>query len=237
MIDGAFASASSTVCPSTPGAPLLRTTFNSARARLASDATSSSSRLLSTTPGPGPLVFLLLALCSRKPRRSDASEGLVVPPPEGLSANTRLNCRGPVFLNPSLPLLDRLSPASLLIRRDPTSAWASTRRRCLLQVYRSRGPTQISLGKNTGCPAAPAPITASASVGFWASRSMPRFASGFFPTPPRGASRLPSHDVAPLRAVASGSRLLPTRPAKDLHLQSSAHARHTFDCPRPTTPA
>src|SRR5664280_3398117 len=80
MIDGAFASASSTVCPSTPGAPLLRTTFNSARARLASDATSSSSRLLSTTPGPGPLVFLLLALCSRKPRRSDASEGLVVPP-------------------------------------------------------------------------------------------------------------------------------------------------------------
>jgi hypothetical protein len=33
---------------------------------------------LMTTPGPGPLVFLLLALCSRKPRRSDASEGLVV---------------------------------------------------------------------------------------------------------------------------------------------------------------
>src|ERR1700684_1276018 len=170
MIDGAFASASSTVCPSTPGAPLLRTTFNSARARLASDATSSSSRLVSTTPVPGPLVFLLLALCSRKPRRSDASEGLAAPPPEGLSANTRFNCRGPVFLNPSLPLLYRLSPASLLIRRDPTSAWASTRRRCLLRVYRSRGPSQISLGKNTGCPAAPAPITAPASVGFWASR-------------------------------------------------------------------
>src|SRR5208283_2329918 len=30
-----------------------------------------------------------------------------------------------------------------------------------------------------------------------------------------------------LRAVASSSRLLPTRPAKDFHLQSSAHARHT----------
>src|SRR5271163_3257372 len=174
MIDGAFASASSTVCPSTPGAPLLRTTFNSARARLASDATSSSSRLVSTTPVPGPLVFLLLALCSRKPRRSDTSEGLVVPPPEGLSANTRFNCRGPVFLNPSLPLLYRLSPASSLIRRDPTSAWASTRRRCLLRVYRSRGPTQTSLGKNTGCPATPAPLTASASVGFWASRSKTR---------------------------------------------------------------
>jgi hypothetical protein len=31
-----------------------------------------------------------------------------------------------------------------------------------------------------------------------------------------------------LRAVASGSRLLPTRPVKDFHLQSSAHAGHTF---------
>ena len=30
-----------------------------------------------------------------------------------------------------------------------------------------------------------------------------------------------------LRAVASGSRLLPTRPVKDFHLQSSAHAGHT----------
>ena len=43
MIDGAFASAISTVCPSAPGAPLLRTTFSSARARLASHATFSSS--------------------------------------------------------------------------------------------------------------------------------------------------------------------------------------------------
>src|SRR4029434_9032825 len=30
-----------------------------------------------------------------------------------------------------------------------------------------------------------------------------------------------------LRAVPSGSRLLPTRPVKDFHLQSSAHAGHT----------
>src|SRR5271165_5663537 len=37
-----------------------------------------------------------------------------------------------------------------------------------------------------------------------------------------------SHDGISLRAVASGSRLLPTRPAKDFHLQSSAHARHTY---------
>src|SRR3954447_22748508 len=37
-----------------------------------------------------------------------------------------------------------------------------------------------------------------------------------------------SHDGISLHAVASGSRLLPTRPAKDFHLQSSAHARHTY---------
>src|SRR6476619_6887685 len=46
-----------------------------------------------------------------------------------------------------------------------------------------------------------------------------------------------SLDGIPLHAVASGSRLLPTRPAKDFHLQSSAHARHTYALPtrRPTT--
>ena len=57
-------------------------------------------------------------------------------------------------------------------------------------------------------------------------RSVLRFASGFFSTRPHG----PRNGVSrrhPLRAVASGSRLLPTRPAKDFHLQSSAHARHT----------
>src|SRR5208282_4794262 len=57
-------------------------------------------------------------------------------------------------------------------------------------------------------------------------RPLLRFASGFFSTRPHdarpGVSRRPS-----LRAVASGSRLLPTRPAKDFHLQSRAHARHT----------
>src|SRR3954469_16404908 len=41
------------------------------------------------------------------------------------------------------------------------------------------------------------------------------------------APGLASHDGISLHAVASGSRLLPTRPAKDFHLQSSAHARHT----------
>lgn len=58
-------------------------------------------------------------------------------------------------------------------------------------------------------------------------RSVLRFASGFFPTRPRGARQRVSRRAA-LRAVASGSRLLPTRPVKDFHLQSSAHAGHTF---------
>ena len=56
--------------------------------------------------------------------------------------------------------------------------------------------------------------------------SLNQVASGFFPTRPHGASAGVSRRRR-LRAVASGSRLLPSRPAKDFHLQSSAHARHT----------
>src|SRR5271156_1082211 len=85
--------------------------------------------------------------CNRKFRGSNASERSSFPSPEGLSANAKLNCRGPVFLNPSPPWLRWLSPASSLLLGDPTSAWASSRRRCLLRVYRSRGPMQTSLGK------------------------------------------------------------------------------------------
>jgi hypothetical protein len=59
-------------------------------------------------------------------------------------------------------------------------------------------------------------------------RSVLRFASGFFPTRPHGARVIGVSRRQTLRAVASGSRLLPTRPAKDFPLQSSAHARHTF---------
>src|SRR5664280_1623684 len=59
------------------------------------------------------------------------------------------------------------------------------------------------------------------------SHSVLRFASGFFPTRPHGASASVSRRQI-LRAVASSSRLLPSRPAKDFHLQSSAHARHTY---------
>ena len=61
-------------------------------------------------------------------------------------------------------------------------------------------------------------------------RSVLRFASGFFSSRPHGASAGVSRRRI-LRAVASGSRLLPSRPAKDFHLQSSAHARHTYALP------
>ena len=101
----------------------------------------------SATPVTGPLVFLLFALCGRTLRRSDASDRSAAPPPVGLSANAKFNCRGPVLLNPSPPSLHSHYQASSLLRGDPTSAWASSRRRCLLRVYRSRGPMQTSLGK------------------------------------------------------------------------------------------
>jgi hypothetical protein len=68
--------------------------------------------------------------------------------------------RGPIAVVPSfsihLPLLYRLSPASLLLWRDPTSPWASSGCRCLLPVYRSRGPAWISLSNSTECPVTPA---------------------------------------------------------------------------------
>ena len=78
---GACASASSTVWPSTPGAPLLRITFSSARARFASDATSSSSRSGSAARAAGPAVVLRLAVCSSHGRCSDASDYLSVAAP------------------------------------------------------------------------------------------------------------------------------------------------------------
>src|SRR5271166_47792 len=47
-------------------------------------------------------------------------------------------------------------------------------RRCLLPAYRSRGPMQISQGKDTECTAAPGLNTAPISVGFRALRSLAR---------------------------------------------------------------
>ena len=62
-------------------------------------------------------------------------------------------------------------------------------------------------------------------------RSVLRYASGFFSTRPRGARIVTVSRRAALRAVSSDSWLLPTRPTKDSHLQSIAHARHTYALP------
>src|ERR1035441_4754493 len=61
-------------------------------------------------------------------------------------------------------------------------------------------------------------------------RSVLRCASGFFPTRPHGARTDVSRRQI-LRAGALCARFLPPRPAKDFHLQSSAHARHTYALP------
>src|SRR5271166_112957 len=81
MIAGAFASASSTVCPSTPGAPLLRTTFNSAVARLASAAASSSNRLVSAALALGPLAFLRFAFLQQKASLLGSVRALILSAP------------------------------------------------------------------------------------------------------------------------------------------------------------
>jgi hypothetical protein len=81
----------STVCPSTPGAPWLRITLSSAWARLATDATSSSSRLVSAVPATVRAVLLRLAVCSRKARPPDASGVPASPLPCGLSAKAKLS--------------------------------------------------------------------------------------------------------------------------------------------------
>ena len=117
-------------------------------------------------------------------------------------------------------------------------------RRCLLPAYRSRGPMQISQGKDTECTAAPGLNTAPISVGFRASRSLARSpdrpglskaslafgAAACLRLLPHTASRRQGLGVSrrrSLHAVAFSSRLLPTRSAEDFHLQSSAHAWHT----------
>ena len=73
-------------CRQPPGAPLLRTTLSSARARYASDATSSSSRAASAAQARVRADFLRFAFCNRNKRRSDASGGPSLPPPVGAVA-------------------------------------------------------------------------------------------------------------------------------------------------------
>jgi len=166
MIDGAFASASSTVWPSTPGAPLLRTTFSSALARLASDATSSSSRLVSAALAAGPLVFLLLALCSRAFRRSDASEGSIVPHPKGCRRT-----RGSIAVVPSFSIHLLLCSTGFhrLLRYYKEIRLLHGHRPVVVASFRSTARADPCISpwvRCTGCLAAAVPTTAPTSVGF-----------------------------------------------------------------------
>jgi len=102
-MDWAEPSTSSTLRPSTPGAPLLRTTFSRAVARFAGDATASSSRLASAALAPRSLAVLRFAVCSRKSLPADASDGPDFPPPCGLAANTKLNWRDLILQKPIAP--------------------------------------------------------------------------------------------------------------------------------------
>ena len=129
-------STSSTLRPSTPEAPLLRTTFSRDVARFAGDATASSSRLASAALAPRSLAVLLFAMCSRKSLPADASAGPDFPLPCGLAANTNCNWRNLMLQNPSPPSLHPLSRASSLLRGNPTSPLASSPRCFLLRLYR-----------------------------------------------------------------------------------------------------
>ena len=114
-----------------------------------------------------------------------------------------------------LTLLHRLSPASTLLRRDPTSAWPSAGRRCLLPAYRSHpsltrdgvpfaDPCRPPRVRTLDVLPLPAPIPLRSRLDFgrrvpWHAhpigpacaglhlRSVLQRASGFFPTRPRGA--------------------------------------------------
>ena len=170
-----MASASSTVCPSMPGAPLLRTTLSSARARLASDATSSSSRLVSAAQATVRADRLRFALCSRNARPLGCVRRPIAPAPVRAVGEHEAQL---TVTRPSQPI-SPFAPRALPRFIAPTKRsdfWAGVGWSSLppsgLPLH--RGPVQTSPGKNTGCPAAAAPITAPASVGFWASRSKAR---------------------------------------------------------------
>lgn len=62
-------------------------------------------------------------------------------------------------------------------------------------------------------------------------RSGLRFAAGFLPTRPHGKADEALPRAPTPRAVALGSRLPPTNSVEDSHLQSSAHAGHTYAPP------
>ena len=222
-------------------APLL----NSARARLASFAAASSGRLASAAPASGQIRFLALRFLQQKVSRRGCVRALSLSVPRravgeheaqlpGSRLSQSISSLAPLAFTSLLATMresdfcvgivpSSLPPSGLPLEADPRRPpWVMT-----LDVPPLPPPLplrpRMDFGRRVRRHADPAGPACSGVH----SRSVLRFASGFFPTRPRGASAGVSRRQG-LRAVASSSRLLPPRPAKDFHLQSSAHARHTF---------
>ena len=175
MIDGAFASAASTVCPSTPGAPLLRTTFSSALARLASDATSSSSRLVSATLAAGPARLLAPRFMQQEAPPLGCVRGLGRPAPRRAVGEHEAQLP---WSRPSQSISSLCSTGfHRLPRYYEEIRLLHGHRPVVVASFGSTAradPCRPPWVRCTGCPAASVPITAPASVGFWASRSKAR---------------------------------------------------------------
>ena len=244
MIAGAFASAASTVWPSAPGAPWLRTTFNSAwpdwlrslllraadccRPRRRWDRSSSCASLCAAESFAARMRPSAHSFRPPKGCRRTRSSIAVVP---AFSIHLLLCSAGfhqPPRSYEEIRLLREPRPVVVAsfgstARADPhRPPWVSS-----LDVPPLPPPIpsrpRMDSGRRVSRHADPAgPACTGVHL-----RSVLRFASGFFPTRPCGSSNGVSRRQI-LRAVASGSRLLPSRPAKDFHLQSSAHARHTW---------
>jgi hypothetical protein len=215
----------------------------SASARLASDATSSSSRLVSPAQATVRADRLRFALCSRNAWPSDASGGPSLPPHQGCR-RARSSIDGEPSFSTHLPLCSAgLTP---LRRSYEEIRLLDGHRPVVVASFRPTVVTDLPRPprvRTLDVPPPPLPLPPQPRLDFgrrvrrharWLDRPAQEFTCVRCCGPPRASS---PHDLAApasrvsrramLRAVASGSRLLPTRPVKDFHLQSSAHAGHT----------
>ena len=212
----ALRSAASTVCPSTPGAPLLRTTFSSARARLARDATSSSS------PHGAGAPARVAASSWTSPYAAERRAPRMRPtrlPPRPLAGCRRM--RSSIDAEPSFSIHLSLCSAGFrqphaLLRRDPTSAGPSAGRRRLLPAYRRRaGPRRPPRVRPLDVPPPPAPIPLRPRLDFgrrvpWHANPAGPACSGLhFRSMLRLAERLPPHTASRRRAWTSEAASLP----------------------------
>src|SRR5271167_1504787 len=134
----------------------------------------SSSRLVSAAPASGPIVFLRFAFATESFAARMRPSAQPFRPPKGCRRT-----RSSIAVVPSFSIHLLLGSAGF---RQPPRYYEEIRllrgrRPVVVASFGSTargGPTQTSLGNDTGCPAAPAPTTAPASNGFWASRSKTR---------------------------------------------------------------